>query len=152
LTTSRQDPKRGTLERGAIAEVWRNTLSQVPTLFGRLVYLAGLIDPNSGRYQHHGLAHYVGEDDADAALRQSHEDCFTTWIAYPLVRQRTDLEEYLSGIEGDRKVVLRAWLQLERYRECVPASALQVEKELFLGDLETLLALLRNQFGVSLPD
>lgn len=143
---------RGTLENGAVGDVWRNTLSQIPTAFGRLVYLAGLIDPNSGKYAHHGLAHYFGPETANAALVASHRECFMEWLALPLENQRADLEEYLSGIEGDRETVLRAWLQLERYRECVPAAALQVEKDLFLLDLETLLAVFRNRYGVSLPD
>jgi hypothetical protein len=140
------------MEKGAAGDVWRNTLSQIPTAFGRLVYLAGLIDPNTGEYAHHGLAHYFGPETASAALRESHKECFLEWLALPLESQRDDLEEYLAGIEGGRETVLRAWLQLERYRECVPAAALTVEKDLFLLDLETLLALFRNQYGVSLPD
>ena len=61
--------RRGALERGAASDVWRNTLTQIPSIFGRLVYLAGLIDPNSGQYRHHGLAHYFNEEEADAALQ-----------------------------------------------------------------------------------
>ena len=144
--------RRGALERGAASDVWRNTLTQIPSIFGRLVYLAGLIDPNSGQYRHHGLAHYFNEEEADAALRQSHEDCFAEWLTLSLARQQADLYEYLSGIEGDRRTVLRAWLQMAPYRGCVPANARQVERELFLLDLETLLSLLRNEYGVSIPD
>ena len=48
------------LERGAAADLWRNTLSQIPTLFGRLVYLSSLRDSNSGAYEHYGLAKVFG--------------------------------------------------------------------------------------------
>ncbi len=30
------------LERGAASDLWRHTLSQIPTVFGRLVYLSSL--------------------------------------------------------------------------------------------------------------
>ena len=33
------------MERGAAADLWRHTLAQIPSTFGRLVYLAGLRDP-----------------------------------------------------------------------------------------------------------
>ena len=43
-------------ERGAAADVWRHTLSQIPYLYGRLAYLGSLRNANTGRYEHHGLA------------------------------------------------------------------------------------------------
>jgi hypothetical protein len=135
-----------------VADVWRNTLSQIPSLFGRLVYLAGLLDTNTALYRHHGLAHHFGESEADRALRESHAATFAEWLCLPLKEQRGDLETYLAGLEGERRELLRAWLQLAPYRNCVPASAGGVERDLFLSDLETLLALLRNEYGVSVPD
>jgi hypothetical protein len=44
------------LERSATADLFKNTLSRIPTLFGRLAYLASLRDSNSGIYRHYGLA------------------------------------------------------------------------------------------------
>src|SRR5216683_4844157 len=45
---------KGILERGAANDLWRHTLSQIPAVFGRMVYLAGLRN-GRGRYEHHGL-------------------------------------------------------------------------------------------------
>jgi hypothetical protein len=140
------------LERGAAADVWRNTLSQIPSTFGRLVYLSSLRDPNSSLYQHHGLAHLFSEMEADKALRFSHEEVFAQWLCLTLEQQKRDLDLYLSGLEGDRRTVLRAWLQLASYRNSLPATAREVERDLFLTDLETLLELLKNEYGVSVPD
>ena len=39
---------QGSLERGATADLLRNTLSQIPSLFGRLVYLCSLRDQKKG--------------------------------------------------------------------------------------------------------
>ena len=36
--------------------LWIRDLSQIETLYGRLVYLAGLRNPDSGRYEHYGCA------------------------------------------------------------------------------------------------
>ena len=38
-------------DRSAAADLWRNTLSQIPTTFGRLIYLASLRDQNTGGLQ-----------------------------------------------------------------------------------------------------
>ena len=48
------------LDRNAASDLWRNTLSQIPSVFGRLVYLASLRNANNGRYEHHGLALVLG--------------------------------------------------------------------------------------------
>lgn len=140
------------LPRGAAADLWRNTLGQIPTAFGRLVYLAGLRDPNSGAYAHHGLAAVFGEQEAESAIRTSHEDCFAAWLRLELREQREDLMAYLQGLEADRKTVVEVWTRVTPYLNLPPAAALQVERELFLSDLEALLSLMRNELGVSFSD
>lgn len=139
-------------DRDAVSSVWARTLSQIPTQFGRLYYLAGLRNPNTGRYEHHGLAHFCGAEDADRALRISHEQVFAQWLNFPLIRQKADFDAFLAGLEGSREVVVQAWLTLEPYRNLVPASARPVERDLYLAEIEALLALLRNQLGVASPD
>jgi len=41
---------------------------------------------------------------------------------------------------------------LTPYRNLVPAGAREVERKLYLVDLETILELLRNEYGVACPD
>jgi hypothetical protein len=57
-------------------DLWSRTLSRIPTSFGRLVYLAGLIDVNSGRYKHFGLVQVYSEQEAHEALRKAHTEVF----------------------------------------------------------------------------
>src|SRR5579864_502607 len=97
------------LDRRPVADVWRHTLSQIPTMFGRLVYLASLRNPNSGRYEHHGLALVFGKDDSSRALKKSHARVFSEWLAFSLEQQMADLELYLSDLPEDKKTVLRTW-------------------------------------------
>lgn len=140
------------LERGAAPDLWRNTLSRIPTRFGRLVFLSSLRDQNSGVYEHHGLMQIFGAKEADTTLRQSHEAVFSDWLRLHLEEQKTDLEEYLSSLAEDMKTVLSTWLRLCPYRNLVPSNAREVERKLFLVDLEAVLEVLKNERGVASPD
>src|SRR5579864_3779020 len=110
------------LDRGVASDLWRNTLSQIPSVLGRLVYLASLRNSNSGRYEHHGLALVFGEDEANRALKRSHSQVFREWLTFNLEQQKTDLELYLSGLDEDKRTVLATWQELAYYRALMPAS------------------------------
>jgi hypothetical protein len=137
------------LSRGAAPDLWRNTLSQIPSLFGKLVYLSGLRNPNNGRYEHHGLSLLFGEDQANLALKKSHSQAFNEWLTFNLQQQKTDLELYFSGIAEDRHTILKTWVKLAPYRNLVPASAKKVERQLYVADLTAILGLLRNEIGAA---
>src|SRR4051812_38669397 len=143
---------KGTLERGAVADLCRNTLAQIPSYYGRLVYLAGLRNADSGKYEHHGLALVFGDVESDKALRKMHLVTFQGWLGFSLEQQRTDLDVYLSNLEPTRKVTVETWSRLAPYRALMPAHARRSEKALFLSDFEALLALMQNEFGVASPD
>src|SRR5260370_10849596 len=97
-------------DRSAASDLWRLTLSQIPTTFGRLVFLSTLRDPNTGLYAHFGFAQRVGDDAAHTALRQSHIQCFSEWLAFSLEGQKADFDLYLSGIDSDKKTILGTWI------------------------------------------
>ena len=136
----------------AMLDVWRRTLDQVPTQFGRLVYLTELRDGNSGRYRHHGLAQLYGEDDANRVLRASHEKVFGEWLTYSLERQRADLEDYLAGLDDAASTVLQTWSTLEPYQNLPPEAAGEAERLLFTSDLEIILELIRREGASSQND
>jgi hypothetical protein len=140
------------LDRSAGADLWRNTLSQIPTVFGRLVYLASLRNANSGRYEHHGLALIFGEDEANKALKKSHSEVFAQWIAFNIEQQKADLDLYISSLYEDRRTVVETWLTLEPYRNIIPTAVRAVERRLYVSDLTALMELLRNAYGVAEPD
>jgi len=140
------------LDRRAVADVWRHTLSQIPTVFGRLVYLAGLRNPNSGRYEHHGLALVFNADDASRALKKSHKQVFADWLSFDLEQQLADLDLYLTDLPEDKKTVLKAWTKFAPYKGLIPSSARGVERKLYLGELQVMLGLLRRASGVDGPD
>ena len=140
------------LDRSAASDLWRNTLSQIPSVFGRLVYLASLRNSNSGRYEHHGLALVFGEDEANRALKRSHSQVFREWLTFNLEQQKADLELYLAGLYEDKRTVLKTWLELAPYRNLIPVTLRGVEKRLYTADLKALLELMGNAHGAAGPD
>jgi len=142
----------GALDRGVPADLWRNTLTQIPSVFGRLVYLCSLRDANTGLYEHYGLAQIFGSQAADEALRDSHQQVFLEWLGYSLEEQKADLNLYLADLEGDRRTVLATWIRLAPYRNLVPSTVREAERNLYVRDLEIILELLRAEYGVASPD
>ena len=119
--------------------MWRKTLSQIPTVFGRLAFLASLRDARTGKYSHEGLSRLLSEEDTDRTLCNSHHQVFSEWLSFGLAEQKADLDDYLSASGGSR------WAM--HYRNLVPPTARDVERQLYLTDLETLLELLRFENG-----
>jgi len=137
---------KGALEGSASADLWKRTLSRVPTAYGRLTYLVSLRDPNSGLYRHHGLAAVFGREDSTRALWKSHEQAFLEWLALDLEAKTADLREYIEGLDEDREVVLRHLASSARNEFQLPDSARASERRLFHRDFETAVALLRSDF------
>lgn len=142
---------RAALDRGAVSNLWRNTLSQIPSVFGRLVYVSSLRNSNNGRYEHHGLALVFGEEDANKALKKSHGQIFSEWLTFNLEQQKADLDLYLSGLPDRRRVVLQNWINLAPYRNLIPSSVRGPERRLYISDLRALLQVLKNAADVSEP-
>lgn len=136
----------------AAAESWQRTLSKIPTQLGRLAYLASLRDVNKGTYEHFGMAQRIGEVEVNRILRRSHLAVFQEWLCFGLERQKRELEEYFSGLEGDRREIVSNWLTLEPYGNWVPADSRDVERKLFYADLGVVLELMRSDYGVASPD
>ena len=143
------------LDRSAFSDLWRNTLDQIPTVFGRLVYLSSVRNLNSGRYEHHGLTLVFGEEEAHKALKKSHSHSFLEWLEFDLEQQKADLDLYLSSLPQDKKTVLEAWVGetgMTPYKNLMPTSVRPPERKLYLADLNAILEVLKNEYAVSGPD
>jgi hypothetical protein len=134
------------------SDLWRHTLARIPTLFGRLVYLSSLLSQNSGLYEHPALARMFGGEQADETVRRSHARVFQDWLCLNLEQQKADLHEYLAELPGNPAAALATWLHLAPYRNLVPAAAQEVERQLYVTDLEMLLELLKHDYGAVSPD
>jgi hypothetical protein len=126
------------------AELWSRTVLQIRSVFGRLVYLASLRDPNSGQYQHFGFAQRFSEREADRTIRRSHANVFSDWLCFSLEQQRADIEVYLDSVGGDRQTILANWREWPPYMNWIPAQSRPSDRELFQSDLEMVLDLVRQ--------
>jgi len=135
---------KGVLERNALADLWKHTLSQIPNTYGRLVYLASLRDPNSGTYRHYGLSAAFGREESTGALRKSHEDTFLEWLHLPLASKATDLKEHFQGFEENPRAVMTYIAHGMSYLSQTPDSASRAQRRQFQSEMEILLELLRN--------
>lgn len=137
---------KGVLERSAATDLWRRTLSAIPTAYGRLAYLASLRDQNSGVYRHHGLMATFGREASTRALRESHERCFLDWLNLDLESKTRDLREFIEGLEDTPEVVLRYLTTKHRNEYQLPDRCLPMERELFHRDFNMAAALLSHGF------
>jgi hypothetical protein len=135
-----------------LTEAWQRTLARIATFPGRLAYLASLRNLNTGTYEHFGLSQKVGAAEVDVLLRRSHMELFHEWLCFGIERQRRELEDYLSELEGDKREILFNWLSLGPYAIWIPAESRDVERKLFYADLAAALELLRADYGVSSRD
>jgi hypothetical protein len=130
---------RGAFDRTAGADLFRHTLSRIPSVFGQLLYLSSLRDPNTGAYRHYGLAAAFGRDQSAAALETSHAHTFREWTKLSLREKHGDLVTYLDTLEDPNGVVVQYWLESKGYIGCVPASASEADRALYTTDLRKLL-------------
>jgi hypothetical protein len=131
------------LAGSASADLFKNTLSRIPTLFGRLTYLASLRDSNSGVYNHHGLGAIFGRDESRRALGEAHTQIFQLWLNLPLAAKQEDLVEYLTSVEDPPAAVVAYWAKAGVSRGYIPRSAGEAEQELFLQEFALLVELLK---------
>ena len=130
-------------------DLWRRTLSQIPSTYGRMNYLAERRNPNTGRYEHAGLTMMFGEEDSNAALRDSHIEAFRAWLELNLEQQQADLLLYWSELPTDRKTLVENWIRLRPHANVLPATASEADRKLYLNDLDVLLAILKRESAAS---
>jgi hypothetical protein len=134
-------------------DLWFRDLSHIGTSYGRLVYLAGLRNPDTGRYEYYGSTGTSSSTEPNPDLKRYHESIFRQWVSYPLETKKADIELYIAAIDQvDKAELIDAWLRLTPYKNLVPASIQGPEREKHVSDFEAILGLLKNVYGVAYPD
>lgn len=135
------------MNRTATSDLLKHTLTAIPSIFGKLVYLSGLRNTESGRYEHYGLTLVFGDKDAEKALRTSHQKAFQDWLSHNLQQQKSDLDLYFASLLGEPRAVVSIWLEKTAYIEFVPNNSRLAERQLFSADLAALLSLFKNEYA-----
>ncbi len=133
--------------------LWARDLTLIDSSYGRLVYIAGLRNPDTGRYEHFGFTNSPGSLVANRTLKRIHEAVFRDWVTFSLERKKADIDLYVVGLgEVDRIQLIDAWLRLTPYKNLVPASIQGPERQKHVSDFEAILGLMKNVYGVASPD
>lgn len=132
---------------------WVRDFSQIGTFFGRLVYLAGLRNPDNGRYEQYGCSPGTPSSLVISRdLKKVHENIFREWIGLSLELKKADVELYIASVDDDPRLLVETWLRLKSYMNLVPASVQGPERQRHISDFEAILGLLKNLYGVASPD
>jgi len=132
--------------RKIIQDFTVTTLAGIPTLFGRLIYVASLRDLSSGRYEHAGLAALYPDEATQQALRFCHEQVFERVLETSLERQHEDLRACLEHMQGGVGGSAPHWLDMEAYRVLMPENSPDYLRDLFCSNVRALLEILAEEF------
>ena len=138
--------------RRVIEDFSSRTLAAIPTDFGKLLYLASLLDLASGQYIHEGLSALYPEAAVQQGLSFCHEEVFFRILELPLEQQEADLRLCISGLEGEFWGKVSRWKQTEFHRLLVPADVPSYLRELFNANVGTLLQVLFQERATLHPD
>jgi len=116
-------------------EFAENLLGGSLTIFGRLVSVAALRDPKSGRYAHSLLNRILDEQSLQDTLHQLHRKYFVEWLGLTLAQQRGDLTRFFNTSDADSSSSVLVWLDHHLYRSLLPANTPSYESELFTHDI-----------------
>ncbi len=133
--------------------LWVRDLTLIESAYGKLCYLAGLRNQDTGRYEHYSSSSsLVSNLVASRTIKRVHEAIFRDWVALKLEKKKADIELYISGIgQVDKADLIDAWLRLTPYKNLVPASVQGPERHKHISDFEAILGLLKNVYGVASP-
>lgn len=112
---------------------------QIPSLLGRLIYIAGLWNPQMSRYDA-ALPERLRFPGADNALAKWHQTFFTEWLALSLDEKRTDVALYWRslGSSRDQMILIR-----ERGEAAIPPLVRSEERKHFVHDLMLTVGMLQ---------
>jgi hypothetical protein len=132
-------------QRSASEDLWERTLNQIPSRMGRLAYLARLRNPETDRYEHHGLIAVFGEAAAEDALRRSHEEVLAGMLNLGILDQKDDVWQYLQGLPQSARRLLANWEKSKGYEALLPLGATGAQKELFEGNMLVIIRHLKAE-------
>ena len=110
---------------------------QNPSLFGRLIHIAGLWNPETSRYDR-GLPDRFRGAETDKALARWHQSFFIDWLAQSLTDTERDVALYLRSLSGrEQGKTLR-----EIGEAAIPPLVRSEERKFFVQDLTFIQAML----------
>jgi hypothetical protein len=149
----------------ACDEFVHSNVSIIPSLLKRIVFLASLRDPETGQYHERAAAALhalkLGKAESgpvrideqviglpwsraqlDRALHREHLAVFEEWLCLDTRQRMAELERYASGQDIPQATLFRDWIDEKPFKDFIPSGTMPVQHQLFLMDMETVLAAL----------
>jgi hypothetical protein len=130
------------------AKLWKRKLYQIPSLFARLIFMAGL-KASSGRYSDPELVNYTSRRICNRIIRDAHSETFREWLGLDLRAKMADLKPYLEclGKEDSHSLLGISFCRLSR--DILPRSVTINEIAMFTDIVQTVMRLLieRDRWG-----
>jgi hypothetical protein len=137
----------------AAEDVRARTLSKIPRLLDRLLYLSSLRDYNSGLYYHEGLADQFGPEIACQALADCHRAVCRELLFCSLEDLVQQIVEYMESSQTRSADFVSVWKHLEPYRAAVPVQTEQFSAEFLFSNLRIALVIVEERMTLlSRPD
>ena len=127
-------------------------LQGIPSLFGRLSFVAASRDLTTGLYQLPAPRTTSAEDEIHLDLARLHKSLFIEWLSLSLERRATDIKVYLEGSDQVHPRLFRILSDPESGHLLLPNRATPAEESLFSSDLRLLGLLLNTPTRAPLPN
>jgi len=123
-------------------DFWMQQFQKVPTLFGRLAFVAAFRDRSTGQYASTTPTDYDLAENS-RVLQKIHTTTFRHWLTKDLEEQTHDVGSYLATPEG--RAAYLSFGRRELAEILVPTDAQPHEAQLFRNDLNTILQILSQR-------
>jgi hypothetical protein len=134
------------LADGVVAELYRLIL-QMPSLLGRLTYIADRWNTQTGRYDRE-LPERFQDPLVYPAIASWHRAFFIEWLSLPLEKKEADVSAYWLSMGGKEEQLKK----LVRLGEAaIPPLMRAVERQFFVSELGFIQALLLHQHTGGAP-
>jgi hypothetical protein len=110
-------------------------LSRIPSIFGKLAFLASLKDEQTGRYSDPLAVLLYGRKQTEDCLKQKHAEIFFAWLRLALAAQTLDLTKCLTSWDDDQNPFTTSWFDERLPEKLIPGPASEIEHALFMGNL-----------------
>ena len=114
-------------------------LASLPSPFSRLVFLASLRDSYTGRYLHEGWSTVANTQEVHSTLERVHWQAFEETLELPLPELFLRLLEHFRSLVGSEQKVAKLWLDVEPFREMLPAGCPLFKRDFFISQMRTAL-------------
>lgn len=130
-----------------ITSLLNKSLSALPNPFAQLAFLSSLCDSYTGRYLHEGWISLGNMEEIHQGLRQRHHAVLTEVMELSVADLAAQIQEHLKEHSSEPQIA-RMWLEMEPFREMIPAGCSTLEREFFVSQVRTALELLRRSLMV----